>query len=119
MRGAWVWRCPGGGCSDGQETGKRASGKTWDLVTLEQGPGSPGDSRQPCPWVSNLLPTACGGRLCAVPFSPWSRDCPNQAGTQPPNQANPSTGLGWGCLVPRDQAGREGTGTLPELLLYK
>lgn len=34
-------------------------------------------------------------------------------------QQPPRAKLGWGCLILEEQVGREGTGTLPELLLYK
>lgn len=121
--GAWAWQCPGRGCSDGQQPGQQ--GQAGHPATLEQGPGSPGGSRHPCPRVSNLPPWWVGDPLVLAQPCP----SPHGAGTvlthwdtapEPATpQQLPSTGLGQGCLLPRERAGGEGTGTLPELLLYK
>jgi len=56
-------------------------------------------------------------RLCTEQglSSPGWHMAPEPSDPQQP----PSAGLGWGCLVRGKQAGGEGTGTLPELLLYK
>lgn len=114
------------GCSDGQKPRQWPLELAEDSATLEQGPGGPRSTRQP--WSLTCPPIMCGTQSCtlcpgpALHTSSWSRDCPNPVSCSPQAswpQQPPRAKLGWGCLVLEEQVGREGTGTLPELLLYK
>lgn len=117
------------GCSDGQKPRQRALDLAEDSATLEQGPGSPRGVRHLVACGSLIChPTMCRTQSCTLCAGPvlhtfsWSRDCPNlvscslQASWP---QQPPRAKLGWGCLLLEEQVGREGTRTLPELLLYK